>query len=148
MNDLFEWFHDDITWCGNECSYTACERNLQNRLQKGGLMSIAIFKDTEVCPLNKSAEDKSNVFIFGSRKENVPAEQPQMTNEQMEECIKETNKYIRQYDITWQNGKCYCGYCGKRIPRKIKARYCHKCGHKINWSNKKGDHTINVQSPK
>lgn len=28
----------------------------------------------------------------------------------------------------------YCGACNKRIPLKIKANYCHKCGEKINWS--------------
>ena len=31
-----------------------------------------------------------------------------------------------------KNNKIYCGSCGKRIPRKIKARFCHKCGKKIN----------------
>lgn len=34
---------------------------------------------------------------------------------------------------TWQQGKAYCGQCGKRIPLKIKANYCHKCGREINW---------------
>ena len=33
--------------------------------------------------------------------------------------------------IVTRNGKEYCGTCGKRIPRKIKARYCHKCGQKV-----------------
>lgn len=28
----------------------------------------------------------------------------------------------------------YCGSCNKRIPLKIKANYCHKCGEKIDWS--------------
>lgn len=32
----------------------------------------------------------------------------------------------------YRQGKVYCGVCGKRIPRKIKAHYCHKCGTKIN----------------
>ena len=32
---------------------------------------------------------------------------------------------------TWKDGKMYCGYCGKRIPSKIGARYCHKCGTPI-----------------
>lgn len=35
---------------------------------------------------------------------------------------------------TWQNGKAYCGACGKRIPGKIKAHYCHKCGQKEDWT--------------
>ena len=47
----YEWFHDDQTWCGNECSNTACERNITNRLTHGGLMSIAMFRNTDTCPL-------------------------------------------------------------------------------------------------
>ena len=53
MNELYKWFHDDITWCGNECSHVECERNLANRLTKGGLFSAAMFKGTETCPLTK-----------------------------------------------------------------------------------------------
>ena len=34
---------------------------------------------------------------------------------------------------TWQQGKAYCGQCGKRIPLKINAHFCHKCGREINW---------------
>ena len=33
----------------------------------------------------------------------------------------------------WKENKIYCGACGKRIPRKIGAHYCHKCGRMINW---------------
>ena len=33
----------------------------------------------------------------------------------------------------WKDNKIYCGACGKRIPRKINAHYCHKCGRQINW---------------
>ena len=51
MEDLYDWIHDDITWCGNECSYTQCERNMANRLSKGRMYSAAMFKDTETCPL-------------------------------------------------------------------------------------------------
>ena len=35
---------------------------------------------------------------------------------------------------TWQQGKAYCGSCGKRIPLKIGARYCHKCGSSVKWN--------------
>lgn len=56
MDNLYEWFHDDITWCGDECSNTECERNLANRLQKTGLFSAALFKGTEICPLYKVEE--------------------------------------------------------------------------------------------
>ena len=48
-----EFVHDDITWCGNECSHTECERNIANRLSKDGLFSAAMFKNTEMCPLTK-----------------------------------------------------------------------------------------------
>ena len=34
---------------------------------------------------------------------------------------------------TWKDGKAYCGWCGKRIPLKIKAHFCHKCGKEIDW---------------
>ena len=53
MNDLLKWFHDDITWCGNECSNTGCERNIVNRLSHDGLFSMALFRGTEVCPLKE-----------------------------------------------------------------------------------------------
>lgn len=52
MNNLYEWLHDDITWCGNECDHTECERNLVNRLSWEGLFSMSMFKGTETCPLN------------------------------------------------------------------------------------------------
>ena len=28
--EFYEWYHDDITWCGNDCHYTECERNKEN----------------------------------------------------------------------------------------------------------------------
>ena len=31
----------------------------------------------------------------------------------------------------------YCGQCGCRIPLKIKAHYCHKCGTPIDWTDRK-----------
>lgn len=36
----------------------------------------------------------------------------------------------------WRQGKAYCGNCGKRIPLKIGARFCHKCGREIDWKKK------------
>ena len=60
MNNLYEWFHDDITWCGNECFYTKCERNLQNRLTKGGMYSAAMFKGTEMCHLEDKKREQPN----------------------------------------------------------------------------------------
>lgn len=55
---FFEWIHDDITWCGCECSHTECERNLANRLTKGGYYSAAMFIGTEMCPLTKEKKDE------------------------------------------------------------------------------------------
>jgi len=40
---------------------------------------------------------KPTVFIFGERKKDAPSE-PQMTREQMEKCIRETEKYVRKTD--------------------------------------------------
>lgn len=34
---------------------------------------------------------------------------------------------------TWRQRKAYCGSCGKRIPLKIGARFCHKCGKAVKW---------------
>lgn len=56
MMELYKWIHDDITWCANECSNVSCERNVINRLTKGGLYSAAYFRDTDYCPLKKEDE--------------------------------------------------------------------------------------------
>ena len=56
MNELYKWLHDDITWCGNECSNTACERNMANRLSQEGVFSMSLFKDTETCPLTERSK--------------------------------------------------------------------------------------------
>ena len=40
---------------------------------------------------------------------------------------------------TWKDGKAYCGACGKRIPLKIGARYCHKCGRGVAWDGSKSN---------
>lgn len=37
----------------------------------------------------------------------------------------------------FRDGKIYCGWCNRRIPRKIKAHYCHKCGKEILWNEGK-----------
>ena len=58
MSKLYEWFHDDITWCGNECSHTDCERNIINRLAKDGPFSMSLFKNTEMCPYREENENE------------------------------------------------------------------------------------------
>ena len=55
---FFNWVHDDITWCGNECSNTKCYRNLVNRYSHDGMYSAAMFKGTEMCPLTWEDEDE------------------------------------------------------------------------------------------
>ena len=50
MKTMYEWMHDDITWCRNECSHTECERNLANKLLKTGIFSMSMFKGTDMCP--------------------------------------------------------------------------------------------------
>ena len=42
-------------------------------------------------------------------------------------------KAIAPVRPTYRQGKAYCGACGKRIPLKIKANFCHKCGRQILW---------------
>ena len=62
MSNLYEWFHDDITWCINdECPHTECERNIQNRLTKGGYYSAADFRSTEYCLIKQ--EDNTSKRI-------------------------------------------------------------------------------------
>ena len=57
---MYEWIHDDITWCGEECSHTECERNLVNKLSQEGWFSMAMFRNTETCPLyNKEKQERS-----------------------------------------------------------------------------------------
>ena len=60
MNNLYEWMHDDITWCGNECFYAKCERNMANKLCKTGIYSVSMFKDTEMCPLHNEEQTSEN----------------------------------------------------------------------------------------
>ena len=57
---MYEWIHDDITWCGNECSNTSCERNMVNRLSHEGFFSMALFKGTAACPLSKEERNTDN----------------------------------------------------------------------------------------
>ena len=64
MNELYKWFHDDITWCGNECSNTECERNQANRLQKEGIFSMSLFRDTETCPIYMKEHTWKRVYGY------------------------------------------------------------------------------------
>lgn len=69
---MYEWIHDDITWCGNECSNTACERNLANRLSHNGMFSMALFRNTETCPLYRQHEvNKETVYYKESTNNDI-----------------------------------------------------------------------------
>lgn len=52
---MYDWIYDDKTWCGNECSNIECERNQIHILNKNGLHSYAMFKNTETCPMYQTA---------------------------------------------------------------------------------------------
>ena len=54
---MYEWIHDDITWCGNNCSHTECERNQANILDKTAWHSYAMFRGTATCPLKEEKEE-------------------------------------------------------------------------------------------
>lgn len=63
---MYEWMHDDITWCGNECSHTDCERNLANRLSGPGIpFSMSLFKNTETCPYYEKDDNNEAEEHFG-----------------------------------------------------------------------------------
>ena len=54
-----------------------------------------------------------------------------------EDMIKDALALLRKQEPVAPRYKdpyhAYCGACGCRIPLKIKARYCHKCGRKVKW---------------
>ena len=58
IEELYTWIHDDITWCGNECSHTECERNIVNKISKTDMYSVSMFKGTETCPLTKENKNE------------------------------------------------------------------------------------------
>lgn len=66
--NLMDMIHDDITWCSDDkCTNTECERNQANRRQKTGLFSMALFRGTELCPLENDAprflQVKATVYL-------------------------------------------------------------------------------------
>ena len=55
-------------------------------------------------------------------------------------CDVDENGLLKEQEAvepTWQQGKAYCGACGKRIPLKIKSKFCHKCGKPILWKGRR-----------
>ena len=81
---------------------------------------------TGACSSCGPDDDGCPVYMYFQKK--ILAELQERTNHQV--CV---NCPLQPVKITWQQGKAYCGSCGKRIPAKIKANYCHKCGREIAW---------------
>lgn len=59
-----------------------------------------------------------------------------LREEQIQEEALALLKEQEAVEPTWQQGKAYCGSCGKRIPLKIGARFCHKCGKPVLWEGR------------
>ena len=76
------------------------------------------------CGIDETARDLYTDDINTKRPDWCPL------HDEHEVCVNCPMNPIRP---TWQQGKAYCGQCGKRIPLKINANYCHKCGREINW---------------
>ncbi len=54
-NNLANWIHDDIAWCGSDCDNKDCFRHPSNRRTSGPYV-MGYLRDTELCPLNKEGE--------------------------------------------------------------------------------------------
>lgn len=49
---LEAWIHDDITWCGDgDCPVLSCMRNPKNMMERTGVHSYAMFRETDECPI-------------------------------------------------------------------------------------------------
>ena len=76
-------------------------------------------------------------FGFGRNwLKNLDHDQPECEEEWAGLYIEKAIALLKEQDAvepTWQQGKAYCGSCGKRIPLKIGARFCHKCGRSVKW---------------
>ena len=92
---MYNWIHDDITWCGDECYNIDCERNLSNKLNKDGLFSMALFKNTPTCPLFKPKAPKKYI------KKPVLIEAVQWTGENTDDIY----DFIKEYDFSFNDKK-------------------------------------------
>ncbi len=130
MNELEKWIHDDITWCGNVCTNKKCERNLANRKTVGGMFSMAMFRETDTCPLNNNKQDENIIdvekatkglewilegdrFGFGENwdKDAEPKSEEEQAGYNITrafELLKE-QQIVRCKDCKWRNTKaCFC----------------------------------------
>lgn len=57
---MYRFISNDITWCASDCPNKACDRNLINRIPLEGGFSMARFKGTEMCPLNKLTDNNNS----------------------------------------------------------------------------------------
>ena len=56
--NLKAWIHDDITWCAeSKCPMINCKRNPKNMMDRTGLHSYAVFRETEECPIYRLERD-------------------------------------------------------------------------------------------
>lgn len=58
-------------------------------------------------------------------------EAQEYTDYQLMDILFELKKGVH---VICNSNKNYCGNCLKRIPKKIKAKYCPKCGRRIKWN--------------
>ena len=50
--EMKAWIHDDITWClDSDCPVIGCMRNPKNMMDRSGLHSFALFRETDECPI-------------------------------------------------------------------------------------------------
>ena len=103
----------------------ARERDLQFFTPKH-LEDIAQWSDDAITLLKEQEEEIENI---------------KQTAQSMMEgvCLLKEQEAV---EPTWQQGKAYCGSCGKRIPLKIGARFCHKCGKPILWEGRRSGNEI------
>ena len=45
-----DWIRKDITWCYNVCDNMKCYRNVKHLEGKDGCFSMAMLKDSDLCP--------------------------------------------------------------------------------------------------
>lgn len=103
---------------------------------------MAIHREQTISTLNRIADDpfmKAKCDYWASvcsdaamllKADGFLIEELTKQTEEHEVCANCSYKAVKP---EWRQGKAYCGACGKRIPMKIKAHYCHKCGRKVWW---------------
>lgn len=105
-DEIKSYICDDVTFCpDSNCTMTACYRNQAN-IRDRTIPHSYYVEVPEDC-MKKKLDD------MGMPCANCP---------------------LQPIRPTYRDNKVYCGQCGKRIPLKIKADFCHKCGKAIWWA--------------